>query len=372
MRHFPTASVAKSISDNLDFLKSSSRDVSAQHSSLRAVFNHSWNLLPEGERQVLRKLSVFRGGWDEDAAEKIAGASVYSLLSLVDKSLVRREASGRFNMHEMVRQYAAEQLQAVPGEQNDTQAAHAAYFVGLAEQAEARLYGPEQNDLLERLEREHNNLRAAIRWATGMGKGVDTGSPLGRPKRSPGSVSGGQPGGGGPESYCRHRDCSADHRGLVAVLGHARARQRRSRAVGGDVVANGSGGLFARGMALDPFRAKALNGAGTLARRQGDYASARSLHEESLAIYRRLGDKAGVSNTLGSLGLVAHRQGDYAAARALYEESLAIERELGNKKGISAALGNLGNVAHEQRDYASARRCRRRSPWLRTEPGRPS
>src|SRR5204863_4253602 len=126
---FPPARIAESIRGNLDFLKSSSRDASAQHSSLRAVFNHSWNLLTDGERQVLRKLSVFRGGWDEDAAEKIAGASVYSLLSLVDKSLLRRDVGGRFNMHEVVRQYATEQLQAVPEVQNEAQAAHAAYFL---------------------------------------------------------------------------------------------------------------------------------------------------------------------------------------------------------------------------------------------------
>jgi predicted ATPase len=132
VRHFPTARIAKSIRDNLDFLRSSSRDASEQHSSLRAVFNHSWNLLPEGEQQVLRKLSIFQGGWEEDAAEQVAGASVYALSSLVDKSLLRRDASGRFSVHEVVRQYAAEQLQAMPGEQGETQAGHAAYFLDFA------------------------------------------------------------------------------------------------------------------------------------------------------------------------------------------------------------------------------------------------
>jgi predicted ATPase len=83
-RHFSPARIAESIKANLDFLASSSRDAAPQHASLRAVFNHSWDLLSEEERQVFRRLSVFRGGWEEEAAEKVAGESLYSLLSLVD------------------------------------------------------------------------------------------------------------------------------------------------------------------------------------------------------------------------------------------------------------------------------------------------
>src|SRR5205814_3660718 len=121
-----------------------------------------------------------QGGWDEDAAEKVAGASVFSLSSLVDKSLLRRDASGRFSMHEVVRQYAAEQLQAMPGEQDETLAGHAVYFLDLAEQAEREMRGPDADAWLTALDREHDNFRAALRWAGSLrsqGSGiVDRGS----------------------------------------------------------------------------------------------------------------------------------------------------------------------------------------------------
>ena len=93
------------------------------------------------------------------------------------------------------------------------------------------------------------------------------------------------------------------------------------------------------------FRAKALNGAGNLVYSQGDYAAARSLHEESLAIRRELGDKSGIAASLHNLGNVAYSQGEYAAARSLYEESLSIKRELGDKRDIAVCLAGLGGVA---------------------------
>jgi|SRR5579871_57973 len=116
-------------------------------------------------------------------------------------------------------------------------------------------------------------------------------------------------------------------------------------------------------------RAKALNGAGNLAWRQGDFAAARALYEESLAIYRELGNKSGIAASLGNLGNVAKEQGDYAAARALYEESLAIRRELGDKLGIAISLLNLGNVAKDRGDYAAARALYEESLAIRREIG---
>jgi predicted ATPase/DNA-binding SARP family transcriptional activator/Tfp pilus assembly protein PilF len=331
-RHFPTARIAKSISDNLDFLKSSPRETSAQHSSLRAVFNHSWNLLPEGEQQVLRKLSVFRGGWDEDAAEKVAGASVFALSSLVDKSLLRRDASGRFSMHEVVRQYAAEQLQAMQGEQEETQAAHAAYFLDFAERAESEWWGPNADTWLAALDREHNNFRAALRWASGGTEHREPSTEYHHPTR-----------------YSIGLRMAATLWGFWFVRGYygegwEQLERVLSRAPNDEA-----------SKAMRPMRAKALNGVGTIACVRGDYTSARSRYEESLAINRELRDQRGMGLALGNLGVVAYYQGDYTSARSLYEESLAIWRELGDKLRISTALSNLGNVANAQGDHASAR-----------------
>ena len=107
--------------------------------------------------------------------------------------------------------------------------------------------------------------------------------------------------------------------------------------------------------ATSAARAKALDGAGMLARRQGDYAVARALHEEALVIQRGLGDRRGLASSLSNLGIVAREQNDNATAKALYEESLALRRELGDQWGIGAALNNLGLVALHDGDYPAAR-----------------
>ena len=145
VRQFSPARITASIKANLDFLASSSPDAAPQHASLRAVFNHSWSLLSEVETQVFRKLSVFRGGWEEEAAQKVLGyerqrgAALRPLLSLVDKSLVRQDAPGRFNTHDLLRQYAAEKLNELPEEQYRTNYRHAQYYLELAEAAEVEL-----------------------------------------------------------------------------------------------------------------------------------------------------------------------------------------------------------------------------------------
>jgi DNA-binding NarL/FixJ family response regulator len=112
-----------------------------------------------------------------------------------------------------------------------------------------------------------------------------------------------------------------------------------------------------------------LNGAGILADRLGDYASARRLHEESLDLARELDDTTGVAISLNNLGLVAQLQGDYISARSLYDVSLALKRELGDKRGVAISLSNLGLVELEQGDYTAARSHFKESLTLRRELG---
>jgi non-specific serine/threonine protein kinase len=115
--------------------------------------------------------------------------------------------------------------------------------------------------------------------------------------------------------------------------------------------------------------AASLNILGAVAIDEGDFASARALHEESLAIVRQLGNRLGIANSLSNLGVVAYEQSDFVRARALYEESLAIERELGNSGGIATSLSDLGALAHKQGDYAAAGALRRESLMIRRELG---
>jgi tetratricopeptide (TPR) repeat protein len=298
------------------------------------VFNHSWNLLTDGEQQVLRKLSVFRGGWDEDAADKVAGASVYALVSLVDKSLLRRDAAGRFSVHEMVRQYAAEQLQAMPGksgEQDETQAAHAACFLELAERAHEYLSGPDTETWLTVLDREHGNFRAALHWTRGSGHEPSIGLRM-----------------------------AAALWPFWFLRGYYREGREQLEAV----LSGAPGDEASRAT-----RTKALNGAGTLAWRLGDYGAARSFYEESLDINRELGDERGISQSLHNLGLVVYSQGNYRAARSINEEVLAIHRAMGDKDRIARSLANLAMVAKDQGDHAAARSIYEESLALGREVG---
>src|SRR5262249_61973268 len=131
-------------------------DVPERQRSLRAVFDHSWNLLSTAEQTTLRKLSVFRGGFDARAARAIAGASLPMLPGLDDKSLVRFTPKGRYDLHELLRQYAAEKL-AEAGELASVANRHLNYFLSLAEAAEAEIYSSNEIAAHDGLELEHDN-----------------------------------------------------------------------------------------------------------------------------------------------------------------------------------------------------------------------
>jgi tetratricopeptide (TPR) repeat protein len=237
--------------------------------------------------------------------------------SLVDQSLLRLEepadAGPRFVMLETIRAYGLERLKE-KGEAADTQRRHAGYFLALVEAAQPQLSGPEQVSWLERLEVEHDNLRAALGWAQRSGE-VETGLRLGEALWSFWAIRG---------YYSEGR------RWLAALL------------------------VLERPVA-PAVQAKAIHAAGVLAYAQGDYAAARSLHEEGLAIHQRLDDKRGIAYALNRLGAVAHDQGDYDMARAHWEKSLAIRQGLGDARSIAISNHNLGVLAHKQGDLATAR-----------------
>ena len=321
-----------------DFLVSRQRNVPARHRSLRAAIDWSFHLLAPELRRFCARLSVFRGGWTVEVAEAVAGSEFWVLGSgddpqnqepktqnhafdvldylaqLRDCSLIRAEegeAEMWFRMLETLREYAEEQL--TPEERTALQRRHAGYFLALAERADTALTGPEQGAWLNRLEAEHDNFRAALERA------LEGEAELGL--RLAGALW---------RFWDMHGYLSEGRRWL-------------------------EGALTRGGGASASVRAKALTGAGVLTIKQGDFASARALFEESLAIRRELGDKRGVAHSLNNLATVAAQQGDYASARPLFEESLTIQRGLGDKGGVANVLNNLGNVAEGQGDYASAR-----------------
>jgi predicted ATPase/DNA-binding CsgD family transcriptional regulator len=163
------AEIADEIQRGLDFLTTNTRNVPERHRSMQAVFDQSWHLLTEAERQVFPRLSVFRGGFRREAAEQVAGGSLAVLAGLVDKSFLRVSAGGRYDIHELIRQYAEEHLEAVPGAKEDAQYQHCVYYAGFLHQCQTTLRGSEQARALDEIEDDLDNIRASWEWAVERG-----------------------------------------------------------------------------------------------------------------------------------------------------------------------------------------------------------
>ena len=353
VRLFPPQAMLRRLPERLELLTGGARDMPARQQTLRNTIEWSYDLLSEGHRQLFRRMAVFQGGRTLEALEAVCNSEALQVEGQLDVDLVegvdtllansllqqreggdvKGEGEPRFWMLETIHEYAAEKLRK-SGEAEALERQHALYFMSFAEVAAPYLTGAKQREWLDRLEDDHDNMRAALRWAT--------------EKR----------GASGEED---EEAAEVDMRlaGALCRFWYVRGYQSEGR----EQLAAALSGVHDRGQAGEPGRDKAaraaralaLNGAGMLAWAQGDYTGAQSSYEESLAIRRELGDRLAVSGSLNNLGILAEDQGDYARARTLYEESLAIRRELGNRGTIAASLNNLGTVALEQGDYASAR-----------------
>ena len=308
--------ISAEIKSNLDFLASSLKDVPDRQQSIRSVFESSWSQLTKIEQDVFQRLSVFRGGFTRRAAESIAGATLQILLALVNKSLIQPDYTGRYHLHELLRQFGKEKLREA-GETERTRDHHLAFFLKAAQEAEPHLLGPEQVKWANQLEKEQDNLRAALQWGlTAKGK-AESGLLLA------GSLT----------TFWSTRcyfDEGREH--LLAALAKSDASKRSAA------------------------RANALNAAGHLAYRQGDYPATRFLIEESLAIYRELGPtgQRGLADALITLGDMETEVGDYAMASSLMKEALVIMRELQDVRGTARALWQLGACAVRPGDYEQA------------------
>ena len=305
----------------LEFLTSGARDLPARQQTLRDAIAWSYDLLDENEQKLFRRLSVFVGGCTLDAVEAVAGdhpahvSILEQLGSLLDKSLLREvegtDGEPRFVMLETLREFGLEQLEA-SGEQETIRHRHANFFVSLAEQAKAKSESAEQVEWINRMEQEHDNLRAALEWST-TAEGTE--------------------------------EVSLRLAGALGLFWEARGyfsegRERLSALLSTEI---------AQGQTA--ARAKLLARAAELAYRQSDYAATVAFAEESLAICREVGDKQGSASALIKLGNAATETGDYATASGFLEEALTIWRELEDKHGIARALISLGWVALRSGDH---------------------
>jgi len=318
--------ISARLDDRFRFLTGGSRTAVPRQQTLQALIDWSYSLLTDPERLLLRRLSVFLGGWTLPAAEVVCAgdglesSEVLDLLSqLLNKSLVAAETlegESRYRLLETIRQYARGKL-FDSGETPRVADRHLDYFLRFAEKAEQYFSGSEQLAWLDRLQTEHDNLRAAIEWS--RSGTAETAASL----RLVGALW---------EFWYLRGFISEGRRHLQLALVEN---------------ANAPAGT----------RARALTGASLLAHAQGDYEQGPVLIEESLALSRQAGGRKELMEALGVAGILAEYREDYERAKRMQEESLAVARELQDKAGMARALvrrGNLGLVDLDQHRQARA------------------
>ena len=356
---FPCDQIATQIARTLDGLATGMRDVPQRHRSIRAVFEHSWNLLPEEEQRAFRKLALFHGGFEVQAAQEVAAASPWTLASLVNKSLLRKGPSGRYEIHELVRQFASEKLDDHPIEKETTHERHCIYHASFLHQRDKPLKGGQQKEALAEINAEIENVRAAWQWAVTHARLEAIALCLEslyyfywarnwfhEGKRVFEQAEGVALASGEKDSLLVARIWTrqAEFDSWLADYDEAAKRLQKSIDI-------------CRTLQEQRELALALDMFGRVEYWRGEYTQAKGHAQESLAIYRQIGAQHGIAQALNTLAnIICELAADYDQAQLLLEESLAIARQIGDQFGVARALINLGASAQELGNYIEAKR----------------
>ena len=362
------------IGKGFDLLTTTMRDVPTRHRGLRVIFDYSWTRLTPEQQTALARLALFHGGFTGPAAAAVAGASEALLVTLVAKSLVRREASGRYSLHTVIRQYALERL-----ENRDLVAdQYATYFAGQVERATTDLHGPQQTAVARHLLADLANIEASWQMAVAAGK-VDMLLAM-----APGLTRFYQVAGLFQAGAAAFKTALAGLPSAPSALPIYHAiflLEQHEYAAAEAAVATalaaglGDSGLLAQAHLITTavhlqqgkpeagretsvqalaaaeaaqipwLEAQAWRRIGELAERSGDYNQAEAAISQALAIYETSGDPLGLAQTYQALGVVHFRRGDMPGARELLQNALAVQRQV-DANGLSSArvLVNLGSV----------------------------
>jgi predicted ATPase len=310
----------KRLTDRLQLLTGGPVDLPERQRTLRATLDWDYELLTEEEQKVFRRLGVFVGGFTLAGADAVVmiddvPLDTLSIIeSLATKSLIRPvgEEGDRFRMLSTIREYAAEKLQATDDAER-VHERHTAYMLALAEESRPHLFMEDQIRWLKLLDDEHDNFRTALDW---LATHSDDETEL----RLVGALS----------AFWEFRAYLSE--------GQRRLEEALNRAVG----------------APPALRALCLQGAGILARGQGEYKRATSRIEEAVAAFRAAGDIAGEANALKQLGIIASERSDLTGARRLYMESMALMEQVGDEVGVARAKNNIGVIARDEGDLRTA------------------
>jgi len=353
--------IATRLDDSLKLLTAGSRTASPRQRTLRGTLDWSYTLLSAHEQMLFGRLSIFAGGWTLETAEVVGAEGdteqrdILDFLSrLVEKSLVVAEATGgggvRYRMLELIRQYAQEKLEK-SGEAEEVRRRHASFFLTLAEEAEPRLRGPEDTEWLERLETEHDNLRAALSWALEREEAelaLRLAGALMPFWEWHGHLSEGR----------RWLEEALEKEGRVSAAVRAKALYAASDMAHLQFDTDRAVAAALEGIELiaeaeiDGSLAAAFRWMlGYAARLRGDYERAKELVEENLTFSREADDKIGIANALIELGAIAFLLGDHERAKEHGEEGIVLCRELGYGEGLAVHLGNLAYLYLLEGDY---------------------
>ena len=390
VRLFSPEAMLPRLSHALDLLSGGSRNAPDRQRTMRQAIAWSYDLLAHEERRMLRRLSVFAGGFSLEAADAVGqplGVLLDTISSLVEKSILKSNDHGepRFVMLETIREYGEEML-VEHGQEAEVRHIHAIYFADLMERIEPQLHGPDQARWMRLAEKEQANIAIALSWASGGDP--DTALRLGvaswwywfvrghltegrevLAELLPMARSSGSPFLSGlllaaaelavgqndhmegaalyreAETVSRSSGGSATRalRGLtcVAVL---TGDFDRATCYAEEGIAEASGSGQEREVALF------LNSLGEIARSEGDYDKAEAHYEDSLAILRRLGDQVRIVPVLANLGYMSQRQGNLKRAIERFGEGLLLAQEVGGIRGIGSSLAGLAGVAAESED----------------------
>lgn len=316
VRVLTCAEIAEEIARDWTFLSGASRDMPERHRSMRAVFEQSWRFLTQSEKRLLRHLSVFRGGFRRDAAQAVAGATLQDLAGLVAKSLVNSQGGDRYDMHQLVRHFAGEELDAA-GESDSARDRHAVWYIELATSSEDALHGPQQIQWLQRLDADLQNFEGALRWVTGDRSTIAAGEGW----RMISALW----------WFCFVRGYWNDLYNWLVYF-------------------------YRLDPPVDPaVRAIAIGRTGNLAWLRGETALAEELVAESLEAAQRSSNGIAIAMGWYAVGQV-YSQSDPPRSQAAYEETLAITRRMGRKWGEGRSLFRVGTSAMNNNDLDLALR----------------
>jgi DNA-binding SARP family transcriptional activator/predicted ATPase len=405
------AEIEAEIGQGLDFLEADWADVPERQRSIRAVFDRSWNLLTERQREVFQALSVFSGGFTRAAAQQVSGASLYELRALADQSFLQVTPSGRYGIHDLLRQYAAEKLHSLPDMATDVCDRHCAYYTAALERWEADLTGARQPVALIEMEAESGNIRAAWTWGVEQAQVERLNRVLeglehfywqsGRYREGTAALQAAATAAAAAaeEAAARGVDDKATClrvwvRALTWQSNFQRAMgqkdaalqlQQQCLAILQDPALAGSDTRLERAIlswttgatvcmdnyaqgrqwfeeCFSLFRdldhqwgmAWALDAWGTMSMLLGAYPDAKRRFEEGLAIYRAAGYQSGVADFVSRLSEIAWRQGRFEEAERLAREGVATSREAGSRTNLALALLNLGEVLEKVAKFSEA------------------